>query len=548
MSPSELLAAAQVCYDQRTDLPAAPRLLAAGLSLVLGDGDPRLLAGITDTDVWPAEARCEPAEAAEALAGVSVEDGRLTRHRGGRRGLGAYYTPPWLVERLVSLVAPASWPVHSRAGPQSTALAAGATRGAALDPACGAGAFLVELLRRGVNDVWGVDGDPLAVLAARRALCAAGLSAAQAVERVSLGDGLLDTRWHGRFDLVIGNPPWGLAFDRACRARLASAGLLDPGEPSSEAAFLRAAHRQVRDGGRVGFVLPESWLSTRRGRSLRRWLLTSNALDHVEVYRKGVFAGARDMVPVLLALRRAEPAARATVGWHGLARPLDTDPTSLAQRTVDPRVWLDEPDTVFVLGQDEGLGCHHPRLDDVASLHDGFYKSHLVADPAGQPMLTAARGVRPFWLAPTGELVRVALDGLPPGELARQRRPKLLVHAMRKPALPQRIVAAADLAGEYLASNNLLMVIPRDDCPWSLDALAALLNSGPLNRWYAARFIQVNVEAFTLGAVPLPAWSAEADAALVAVARSLDSLPARGEGWGGGSPALDALVLGLYGA
>ena len=125
----------------------------------------------------------------------------------------------------------------------------------------------------------------------------------------------------------------------------------------------------------------------------------------------------------------------------------------------------------------------------------------------------------------------MAVDGLPSSELARQRRPKLLVHAMRKPALAQRIVAAADPDGAYLASNNLLMVIPRDDCPWSLAALAALLNSGPVNRWYAARFIQVNIEAFTLGAVPLPVWSAEAEAALL----------------GASADQLDSVVLALYG-
>ncbi len=507
---ADLLAVAQTAYEQQADSPPAERLRAAGLAVVLGSDDPRLLAGLITGPLVPVSLAVEPAQAAEWLAGVTVDDGRLAHHRARRRGLGAYYTPSWLVSRLADLVSP----LH----------------GSALDPACGAGAFLVELLRRGVTDLHGVDGDPLAVLAARRALVAAGLGVDDAVARVRLGDGLLDPSLRGRFSLVIGNPPWGLAFDRGYRARLADAGLLDAGEPSSEAAFLRAAHSQVAPGGRVAFVLPESWLSTRRGRSLRRWLLASTAVERIEVYRKGVFASARDMVPVLLVTQRAAPASGTAVAWHGLSRPLTTDPTALAERVVDPLAWRHEPDSVFALGVDDGLRGA-ARLDDLASLHDGFYKSHLRPSDDGEPMLTAARQVRPFALDPLDSLARMAVDGLPSSELARQRRPKLLVHAMRKPALAQRIVAAADPDGAYLASNNLLMVIPRDDCPWSLAALAALLNSGPVNRWYAARFIQVNIEAFTLGAVPLPVWSAEAEAALL----------------GASADQLDSVVLALYG-
>lgn len=85
-----------------------------------------------------------------------------------RKSLGEFYTPDWLVDFTVSKVAPPSW-----LGPR------------VLDPTCGSGSFLIEVVRRkrreassqGVSaedtllalcdQVWGFDLNPLAVQTAR---------------------------------------------------------------------------------------------------------------------------------------------------------------------------------------------------------------------------------------------------------------------------------------------------------------------------------------------------------------------------------------------
>jgi hypothetical protein len=85
-----------------------------------------------------------------------------------RRSLGEFYTPDWLVDFTVSKVAPTSW-IGCRL----------------LDPTCGSGSFLVEVLRRKrsaalaagktsrevldllCSEVWGFDLNPLAVQTAR---------------------------------------------------------------------------------------------------------------------------------------------------------------------------------------------------------------------------------------------------------------------------------------------------------------------------------------------------------------------------------------------
>lgn len=85
-----------------------------------------------------------------------------------RKSLGEFYTPDWLVELTVSKIAPAVW-----IGPRF------------LDPTCGSGSFLVEVIRRKrteavergldaratvdavLDEVWGFDLNPLAVQTAR---------------------------------------------------------------------------------------------------------------------------------------------------------------------------------------------------------------------------------------------------------------------------------------------------------------------------------------------------------------------------------------------
>ncbi|MBI2299343.1 MAG: hypothetical protein HYU66_10450 [Armatimonadetes bacterium] len=211
-----------------------------------------------------------------------------------------------------------------------------------------------------------------------------------------------------------------------------------------------------------------------------------------------------------------------------------------SEQHVTAAAWLAEPYAVFATGTDPELAAlwerlaRLPRCGEVATLHDGVYKSHLVPllGPGEQAVLLSAREVTRGGIHHAGATVpSAALDRLPAPERARQQSPKLLLHAMRKPALADRLVAAADPHGRYLASNNFLLLLPRPDSGWPLPALAALLRSRLVNRWFADRYLQVNIEAFAVASLPLPGLTAP-DELLTALEPE----------------AVDALVYRLYGA
>jgi type I restriction-modification system DNA methylase subunit len=189
-----------------------------------------------------------------------------------RRELGQYFTPQPVAAFALDAL-------------EAFGLAGGRLR--VIDPACGEGVFLAEALRRfPAARVWGCDLD--ATLAERwRAAGLAGGGAMQGrgtAPRVHLHvqDGLLDAPlWGigaGQFDLVLGNPPYGLGLPR-------------PGHgESTEALFLRRFAELARRGAWLAVIVPEGIVASDRAQGLRDWLLDRVALRAVVALPESTFS------------------------------------------------------------------------------------------------------------------------------------------------------------------------------------------------------------------------------------------------------------------
>ena len=224
-----------------------------------------------------------------------------------------------------------------------------------LDPACGSGAFLVstykEMLselrhsqearralgrknRNGTLDIFeqaevidqasvlrkclfGVDLLPQAVEIAKLALW---LQAARKGERVAdlssnliSGDALdVSTIFEqfspgeSSFDLVIGNPPWGAEVDAAVLTKAAaSLGIDNPGVMDSWELFLLLALKSLRPGGRLAFVLPDSFFYPEKDR-IRRSLVESGRIEKVLSLGPDWFGPSVRMGTILVQFRRGE--------------------------------------------------------------------------------------------------------------------------------------------------------------------------------------------------------------------------------------------------
>ena len=172
-----------------------------------------------------------------------------------RKDLGSYYTPPAVVQTLVS------WATQ------------GDLSGRVLDPSCGDGRFLA-----GLDESVGVDIDPDAVAVASRCVNADIINAdffrwAPGTKR--------------RFAATVGNPPF-IRYQRfSGRARqraldyCSDQGVKLSGLCSSWAPFVVGASRLLEPGGRLAFVVPAEIGHAVYAREVVRYLLRS--FERVEV-------------------------------------------------------------------------------------------------------------------------------------------------------------------------------------------------------------------------------------------------------------------------
>lgn len=198
--------------------------------------------------------------------------------RDARKRHGRHYTPPALAQFLARRLL-AHMPEPSRAGTLRV-----------LDPACGDGELLLSLHREitaglpGVRvELIGFDLDETALAVARARARAAGV----------------DVRWHSgdflseserladnSFDAIITNPPYvrtqqlGTVAARSLAERFGLRGRIDLTHP-----FVAVAPRLLRQGGVLGLLCANRFITTRAGANIRAILCAE--LAPVELYDLG---------------------------------------------------------------------------------------------------------------------------------------------------------------------------------------------------------------------------------------------------------------------
>jgi type I restriction-modification system DNA methylase subunit len=131
----------------------------------------------------------------------------------------------------------------------------GIEEGRVLEPSCGSGAFFEQLPSN--CEVFGIEYMQEAAAVAR---------ACYPQAQVVTGDALTQ-QWDEKFDYVIGNPPFGLKVDWEFGIK---------GNFTSEIAFIQNGLQNLKEGGILGMIIPDSILGNRRDAPFREWLMKDN--------------------------------------------------------------------------------------------------------------------------------------------------------------------------------------------------------------------------------------------------------------------------------
>ncbi len=168
---------------------------------------------------------------------------------------GIYYTPQYIVEDMLKSIDITEDKLF-------------------LDPCCGSGNFIIEAIKKGIapQNVYGFDVDENAVLIAKKRIkdlcgydsknivCADFLSQQPAANSQ-------------RFDYIFTNPPWGKKINKADKLRYSS--LYNSGSSNDTSAlFYFACLKLLKEDGKIGMLLPDSFFNISSFENARKSLMT----------------------------------------------------------------------------------------------------------------------------------------------------------------------------------------------------------------------------------------------------------------------------------
>lgn len=454
-----------------------------------------------------------------------------------RRALSAYFTPPALAQATLAAIADL---VGDADGPLRV-----------LDPACGGGSFLVPTARMLIGrrvaagmdaasacrDVLttmrGIEIEPgLARISAallRRMVAREWGVDADVAELVTCGDALA-AQLPERYDLAIGNPPYGKVWRSGAAKVRGLAGRADRGGHTNlYALFVIRALDWLRPGGGLAFVLPTSFVAGPYFSGLRQEILDRAAVVRIDLHqqREDLFLDATQDVCLLVLRRHGETAE---VGPYALGL-IDGGGARLDLGTADAPSG-GEPWSLPV-PSDGGAARHHRLIgrSSEATLADYGYRMrvgkvvptreaarlHRERGPGRLPVIWASdvrpdgsfsfqagsRTAKAAWYSPAStDRVRYASVGR---SVLVQRTSNRDQRRLLNAAVVSRDFADEHAEHGYVAENHVIVLEPVPEGPAvTPDLVAALLNSAAVNRRFSAVSGGFSVSARLLARLALP--------------------------------------------
>ncbi len=152
-----------------------------------------------------------------------------------------------------------------------------------LDPCCGSGAFLLSLKNAHPQQIYGVDIDPIAVMAAKINLLLK-YPKHNFTPQIYCFDYLKNNDIYKlKFDYIVSNPPWGATLPTKIQA---------PFNISSKETFsyfFMFAYGQLKDNGTIGFLFPESILKIKKHQDIRSFLISECQITRITLYEDNSF-------------------------------------------------------------------------------------------------------------------------------------------------------------------------------------------------------------------------------------------------------------------
>lgn len=447
---------------------------------------------------------------------------------GQRKSSGAYYTPEKVVNELIDRLYENDANLKARS---------------ICDPCCGTGNFLLSLGVKGIDysNLYGQDIDPISVFLSRIniALMAPGLSALDIRSRIIIGNTYFET-FTKKFDIIVGNPPWGSDFSETDALQCRRAFKTASGKSiESYDLFVEKALSMLDHKGVLAFVLPEAILSVAAHDTVRRLIIDSCSFRFIS-YLGNVFSGVQCpsiILGITLDDKKTVVGCRVSTGNDTFAI---LKPRAFSDGTLSLNVSDEENRCLDAISNTRNATYLKGKAKFALGIVTGNNKEYLSTEKKyDNEIVLKGSDIQRYGMTPSGNYIRFVPESfqqVAPIEMYRAKE-KLLYRFISE--VP--VFAYDDR--QTLSLNSCNIVIPNID-GLEMKYVLAILNSSVAAYFISKKFNSVKLLRSHIEQIPIPVVPMDVQ---VSVIRKVDRIMNSSENISGLYKDLDSDIMELYG-
>ncbi len=332
------------------------------------------------------------------------------------------------------------------------------------------------------------------------------------------------------FDVVIGNPPYGVNLTEREKSYLKNKFTATSGEVEIYTFFIELAMNGLSNSfGYFSFITTNTIYYLDKFSAIRKNAFLNNKIISLVELEKQVFADAPDIVPAIYILQKGQVIeneiklykSQETKRVYDLIEFVGFRINQINQSKFENKI-----DYVFNLSTSEVKENIISRLSLLTSMkksykvvygiktgdNQKFISQNKIGNFNWKKCASSAKNIKKFAIDWQGDYLNVC-DELAGLNKINYEQPKILIQYIRKISMPVRLVCALDELGEYYPLNNFSFIVSEKGN--SLISLLGILNSKLMNWYFSNCYVDYNIKPKYIEQLPIPQISKEAQAPFI---------------------------------